>query len=195
MATPSVLTAGDRTIATSDSLTLAWPRCKKGIGSIIASPAAANLIEGVRVQPIALWPDDRGFFLEVQRIGQGLAAHFPANTTQFSAAVNYPGIVKAFHYHLRQTDCWTPVGGMLQVALVDLREGSKTFGARNTFYVGSLRPWQILIPPGVGHGYKVIGREPSLLVYMTDRFYDPGDEGRIPHNDPHIQYDWETQHK
>lgn len=195
MATPGVLTAGDRTIATSDSLTLAWPRCEKGIGSVIASAAATNLIEGVRVQPIALWPDDRGFFLELHRIGQGLAAHFPPDSTQFSAAVNYPGIVKAFHYHLRQTDCWTPVGGMLQVALVDLREGSKTFGARNTLYVGSLRPWQILIPPGVGHGYKVIGREPSLLVYMTDRFYDPGDEGRIPHNDPHIQYDWETQHK
>jgi dTDP-4-dehydrorhamnose 3,5-epimerase len=30
---------------------------------------------------------------------------------------------------------------------------------------------------------------------LTDRFYDPADEGRIPHDDPKIQYDWETQHK
>ena len=61
--------------------------------------------------------------------------------------------------------------------------GSPTFGKRNTLYVGALRPWQLLIPPGVGHGYKVIGKEDSLLVYMTDRFYNPKDEGRIPYND------------
>lgn len=195
MATPSAPRTDEQTIAATSSLTLVRPRCEKGIGSVITSPGAASLIEGVRVQAIALWPDDRGFFLEVQRIGHGLAAHFPPASSQFSAALNYPGTVKAFHYHLHQTDCWTPVGGMLQVALVDLRAGSKTFGARNTLYVGALRPWQILIPPGVAHGYKVIGADPSLLVYMTDRFYDPNDEGRIPYNDPHIQYDWETQHK
>ena len=84
---------------------------------------------------------------------------------------------------------------MLQVALVDLRAGSATFGRRNTMYVGALRPWQVLIPPGVGHGYKVIGGAESLLVYMTDRFYNPQDEGRIPYNDPSINYDWETQRK
>ena len=60
-------------------------------------------------------------------------------------------------------------------------------------YVGALRPWQVLIPPGVAHGYKVIGREDALLVYLTDRFYNPKDEGRIPYNDPGINYDWETQ--
>jgi dTDP-4-dehydrorhamnose 3,5-epimerase len=83
----------------------------------------------------------------------------------------------------------------LQVALVDLRAGSPTCGARNTMYVGTLRPWQILIPPGVAHGYKVLGADSALLVYLTDRFYDPADEGRIPYNDPHIHYDWDTQHK
>jgi len=52
-----------------------------------------------------------------------------------------------------------------------------------------------LIPPGVAHGYKVIGTAAALLAYITDRFYDPADEGRIPYDDPKIQYDWETQHK
>ncbi len=62
-------------------------------------------------------------------------------------------------------------------------------------YVGDLRPWQILIPPGVGHGYKVVGLEPAILTYVTNRFYDPNDEGRIEYNHPGIHYDWETQHK
>jgi len=195
MAAETVAQASARRLASLGDLELAIPECAKGIGAAIGSPTSADLIAGVRVEPLTLYPDDRGYFLEVQRLGRGLAADFPAATSQIAAALSFAGTVKAFHYHLRQTDCWTPVTGMLQVALVDLRLGSATFGRRNTMYVGALRPWQVLIPPGVGHGYKVIGGRESLLVYMTDRFYNPQDEGRIPYNDPSINYDWETQHK
>ena len=184
-----------RRLAAAGDLELAVPVCPKGIGSIILNPQSPDLIDGIRIQPLSIYPDDRGYFLEVQRIGVGLAAGFPPATSQVSAASNYAGSIKAFHYHLHQTDCWTPVKGLLQVVLVDLRLHSPTFGERNTLYVGTLRPWQLLIPPGVGHGYKVIGKEDSLLVYMTDRFYNPQDEGRIPYNDESIQYDWETQWK
>jgi dTDP-4-dehydrorhamnose 3,5-epimerase len=191
----AVAKATDRRVARSGELDLVLPECEKGIGKVILGLESPGLIDGVRLAPLAVYPDDRGYFLELQRFGRGLAAEFPAATTQVSAALNYAGATKAFHYHLHQTDCWNPVKGLLQVALVDLRRGSPTFGLRNTMYVGPLRPWQILIPPGVAHGYKVIGDEDGLLVYMTDRFYDPQDEGRIPYNDPSINYDWETQRK
>jgi dTDP-4-dehydrorhamnose 3,5-epimerase len=85
--------------------------------------------------------------------------------------------------------------GVFQVGLVDLRKGSATFGRKNTLYVGSLRPWQILIPPGVGHGYKVIGLDPAMLVYVTNKFYNPKDEGRVAYNESGIAYDWELQYK
>ncbi len=174
---------------------LKLPKNPKGLGHLITSPTSPKLIDGVKVAPVALWPDDRGYFLEIQRMKQGLAAHFPLETSQVSAAMNYPGTIKAFHIHFEQTDCWTPVMGMMQVALTDLREESPTFGQRNTLYVGALRPWQILIPPRVAHGYKVVASGPAMLVYMTDHFYDPADEGRIAYNDPDINYDWETQYK
>lgn len=170
------------------------PRNERGLGAVILKPDSPELIEGVIARPFAVWPDDRGYFLEVARLGQGLVEGFPAQT-QVSAAVNYPGIIKAFHYHLKQTDFWAPVAGMFQVALVDLRPASRTYGRKNTLYVGALRPWHLLIPPGVGHGYKVIGESPSTLVYLTNQFYDPSDEGRIPYDDPGIAYDWEIQHK
>ena len=35
----------------------------------------------------------------------------------------------------------------------------------------------------------------ALLVYMTNQFYNPKDEGRLPYDDPSINYDWETQKK
>ena len=162
---------------------------------MVLRPDSPDLIDGVRCAPFALWPDDRGYFLEVARLGDGLATDFSSASTQVSAALSYPGTIKAFHYHLRQTDLWVPCQGMLQVALVDLRDGSPSFGARNTLYLGALRCWQLLIPPGVAHGYKVVGNAPAMLVYLTDRHYDPDDEGRLPHDSPAIGYDWETQHK
>lgn len=171
------------------------PSCPLGIGSVILNPESDQLIGGVRVQPQAIWPDDRGYFMEVARLGKGLVEQFPGETTQVSCALNYPGAIKAFHFHRHQTDCWLVVKGMLQVALVDLRPDSPTFGRKNTFYLGQMRPWGVSIPPGAGHGYKVIGTEPAMLVYLTDRFYNPEDEGRIAHNDPGINYDWELQHK
>ena len=182
-------------VPATDSVRISIPSAKPGIGSVIRTCDAAELIDGVRVQPVAVWPDDRGYFLEVARMGHGLPADFPAASTQVSCALSYPGTIKAFHFHRFQTDFWVPAGGMFQVGLVDLRQESRTFGAKNTLYVGTLRPWQILIPPGVGHGYKVIGEQAAMLVYVTNRLYDPSDEGRIPYNDPSIAYDWELQHK
>lgn len=174
---------------------ISTPRCEPGIGKVIRTADSSDLIDGVRVQPFDLWPDDRGYFLEVIRMRQGLAASFDPDTTQVSAALSYPGTIKAFHFHLYQTDLWVPMNGVFQVALVDLRPESRTFGLKNTLYVGSLRPWQILIPPGVGHGYKVVGETSGVLVYVTNQIYNPRDEGRIAYNDASIQYDWETQHK
>ena len=181
--------------ASKEELDLEIPRCERGLGSVILKTDALELIDGVKVTAYALWPDDRGYFLEVARLGQGPAAAFPLASTQVSAALSYPGTIKAFHFHKAQTDCWVPVQGLLQVALVDLRKHSSTFGARNTLYIGALRPWQLIVPPGVAHGYKVIGVDSAMLVYLTDRYYNPEDEGRIPHDDPRIAYDWEIQHK
>jgi len=178
-----------------EAISIVPPQCVPGIGHLIRTPDAAGLINGVAIRSYDLWPDDRGYFLEVIRLRQGLAADFPVESTQVSAALSYPATIKAFHFHRYQTDLWIPAQGMFQVALVDLRPGSPSYGVKNTLYAGSLKPWQIRIPPGVGHGYKVIGQNPAMLIYVTDRLYNPKDEGRIPYDEPLIAYDWETQHK
>ncbi len=171
------------------------PRAEHNIGALIREPDSKNLIAGVRIERLQLWPDDRGYFLELMRQGRGLSALLGSEALQVSSALSYPGTIKALHYHFEQTDLWAPVQGQLQVCLFDLRLESPTFGACNTLYTGALQPWEVLIPPGVGHGYKVVGTEPAVLVYVTNRFYNPSDEGRIPHNDPGLNYDWETQHR
>ncbi len=76
-----------------------------------------------------------------------------------------------------------------------MRITSHMHGALNTIYLGLLRPWRLKIPPGVGHGYKVVGQDLAMLTYLTDRFYNPQDEGRLPYDHAFLNYDWELQHK
>lgn len=165
-------------------------------GAIIVAPGDAALIAGVEITPGQLWPDDRGLFTELFRFdnaASGWSRGFHPRA-QVSAALSYPGVVKAVHYHRRQTDLWAPLRGELQIALFDLRVQSPTFGAINTLFAGETRPWRLRIPPGVGHGYKVLGAAPALIVYAADAFYDPADEGRISHDDPTLNYDWSLHH-
>lgn len=170
-------------------------RPRRDIGRVIVKSGEDGLIAGVEVEPATLYPDDRGCFAELFRFGQpGIARDFTA-PIQVSTALSHPGAIKAVHFHRHQTDLWAPVAGMLQVALFDLRPEAATHGQVNTLYIGEWRPWKLRIPPGVGHGYKVIGRAAAQLVYATNRFYDPTDEGRIAYNDPGLNYDWEYQYK
>ena len=77
-----------RRVARGGGLELVLPECEKGLGAVILKVDSPQLIDGVRVEPVAVWPDDRGYFLEIQRLGQGLARAFPAASTQISAACN-----------------------------------------------------------------------------------------------------------
>ncbi|HWG36081.1 MAG TPA: dTDP-4-dehydrorhamnose 3,5-epimerase family protein [Terriglobales bacterium] len=186
--------AGVRTLA-GEGAELAVPQCERGIGAVVRAPADPNLIAGVLVEVGKIWPDDRGFFTEIARFGDSAAIEGFGAQSQISAALSFPGTIKAVHYHRRQTDLWAPLCGHLQVALFDLRVASPTFGRVNTLWIGEWQPWRLRIPPGVGHGYKVLAAAAAVLVYAADRHYDPGDEGRIPYDDPGLNYDWETQHK
>jgi len=174
---------------------LAVPQCPRGIGTVVRTPGDASLIAGVAIESGKIWPDDRGFFTEIARFGDGSWVDGFGPKSQVSAALSYPGTIKAVHFHRRQTDLWAPLCGHLQVALFDLRVSSPSFGRVNTLYIGEWQPWRLRIPPGVGHGYKVLSAAPAVLVYAADRHYDPGDEGRIPFDDPGLNYDWETQHR
>ena len=172
-------------------------RPARDIGDVILTPDSASLIAGVSIEVGALCPDDRGYFTELFRVGASPLTQDLRGclTLQVSLASSYPGSIKALHYHFHQTDFWAPVQGMFQMVLCDLRQSSPTHGKVNTLFLGILRPWRVKIPPGVGHGYKIVGAEAGTLIYLTDCFYNPKDEGRLPYNHPFLNYDWEIQHK
>lgn len=145
------------------------------------------MIQGVEITPVITHADERGFFRELIRVNDPI---FKEGFGQWSHTKTFAGAAKAWHVHKRQTDWWYVPIGTLRVALYDTRADSPTNGQVDEFLMGENQGLQVLkIPPGVAHGYKVLDG-PAHLFYITSHTYDPSDEGRIPHNDPSIGYDW-----
>lgn len=151
------------------------------------------MIEGVRIKKLIKHVDDRGYFTELLRDDEGLLTKFG----QASMSMSYPGVIKAFHYHMKQDDLWFFPNGNAQVVLHDLREGSPTKGKTDVYYLGEENPILLVIPKMVAHGYRVLGNKPATIIYFTTESYQPNnpDEYRIPYNDPTIGFDWNTKNR
>ncbi len=146
-----------------------------------------RLIQGVWLKTLITHADERGFFREVLRVTDDI---FSEGFGQLSWTLMHQGVCKAFHWHRKQIDWWLAASGVIKAVLYDLREESPTLGLTNEFMMGDgYDPMVLKIPPGVAHGLKVI-QGPAHLFYITSRVYDPQDEGRIPHDDEAIGYDW-----
>jgi dTDP-4-dehydrorhamnose 3,5-epimerase len=146
------------------------------------------MIDGVKVKDLKVIPDERGSLMEMLRSDDPDFTKFG----QVYMTMVYPGVVKAWHYHKKQTDHFVCVSGMAKVALYDDREGSPTRGETNTFVIGWQRQRMVIIPPGVFHGFTPAGPDPAYIVNIpTELFdYDQPDEFRRPADDPDIGYDW-----
>ena len=145
------------------------------------------MIQGVVVQELVTHRDERGFFREVIRATDDL---FAEGFGQWSHSLMHQGVAKAWHVHQRQTDWWYVPAGVLKMALHDLRPGSPTYRETTELLLGDHQPARLVkIPPGVAHGCRCLSG-PAHLLYITSHTYDPADEGRLPHDDPSIGYDW-----
>lgn len=151
------------------------------------------MINGVRVKQLKIFTDDRGLLTEVLKHGESTFAEIKQTTY----TETYPGVIKAFHWHKNQADIWFFSKGMAQVALYDLRKDSPTHKETNVFYAGEKNPILLYIPPGIAHGYRVLGNQPAGLFYHTTEAYncDNPDEKRIAFDDPEIGFNWETENR
>lgn len=145
------------------------------------------MIDGVVLKELITHTDERGFFREIIRVTDDF---FKEGFGQWSHSLMYPGVVKAWHIHQKQVDWWYVCNGVLKVVLHDTRPDSSTYRRTVEFLMGDNQPVQVLrVPPGVAHGCKCVSG-PASLFYITSKVYDPADEGRIPHDDLSIGYDW-----
>lgn len=148
-------------------------------------------IEGVDIHSLAAHFDDRGCFMEL--VKYPFVDGF--DVKQSSIAMTYPGVIKAFHWHKYQTDIWFALQGYARCVLYDLRNNSPTYKKVQTIYMSGIERKLLVIPPGVAHGYQVLGGTQFYLLYFVNQAYDPAnpDEGRLAFDS--IGYDWVVRNR
>lgn len=147
-----------------------------------------ELIEGVAIKELKPIADERGYVMEILRADDKIIERFG----QTYITTCYPGVIKGWHYHKKQTDCFVCLKGMVKFVLYDDRKDSFTKGKINEFFSGEQDPVLIKVPPLVIHGFKSIGTEMAIVLNHPTFPYNPKkpDEYRLPYNSPDIPYDW-----
>jgi dTDP-4-dehydrorhamnose 3,5-epimerase len=163
------------------------------------------MLKGITIKQIKRFSDERGFFTEVMRKDwTDLFAEDKIAQANFS--VTYPGIIRAWHRHLRgQTDYFIALKGTIKICAYD----EKTTELNEIVSTG--QDMQVVRMPGhYWHGFKAVGNEPAMLLYFTTNSYDyanPDEERRswndltlIPNSingktdDPRVGKPWDWNH-
>lgn len=146
------------------------------------------MIAGVVVKPLRVIPDERGFLMEMLRSDDEIFERFG----QSYITACYPGVVKGWHYHKKQTDHFVCVKGMAKVVLYDGRESSPTYRQVQEFFIGERNPVLLKIPCLVMHGFKAVGTETAMIINFPTELYNykEPDEYRVPWDTRDIPYDW-----
>ncbi|MBI5553767.1 MAG: dTDP-4-dehydrorhamnose 3,5-epimerase family protein [Candidatus Diapherotrites archaeon] len=149
------------------------------------------VLEGVEQKPLKFHLDDRGYVYEIVRHTDEIFRAGEFRQLTFSHL--FPGAIKAFHFHRKQTDWVACVQGNVRLVLADFREfwnDGKGIEGRESllrqkvvpkqFFLGEKNPVFLRIPKGIWHGYCALGHQPASIMYVTDQVYDPSDEYRVP---------------
>jgi dTDP-4-dehydrorhamnose 3,5-epimerase len=148
-------------------------------------------LNGVVLIELDVFPDPRGFFLEIchaKKYAEGgiLEPFVQANFSRSSR-----GALRGLHYQLAhaQGKLVTVVEGTIFDVAVDIRRGSPTFGKHVGVELSVENKRQLYIPPGFAHGFCALSETVGVIYNCTD-FYSPKDERGIIWNDPAIAISW-----
>ena len=148
-------------------------------------------IEGLYIIEPAVFPDERGYFMETYNQRDFEEAGLRMNFVQDNQSMSVKGVLRGLHFQKQypQGKLVRVVRGKVFDVAVDLRKDSKTYGRWFGVELSAENKKQFYIPEGFAHGFLVLSEEAEFCYKCTD-FYHPGDEGGLAWNDPEIGITW-----
>lgn len=137
--------------------------------------------------------DARGFFARVfceeEFAARRLATRFVQANDSLSAQ---RGTLRGMHYQLApraETKLVRCIRGALHDVILDLREGSPTFGESFGVDLTAENRRMMYVPKGFAHGFVTLEDDTEAL-YLVDEPYAPERERGIRWNDPRFPLAW-----
>jgi len=156
-------------------------------------------IEGCKLITPDIHSDERGCFTKIYHnelfIKYGLESDFKEEYYTISKK----NVLRGLHFqlppheHVKLVHC---ISGKVMDVVVDLRNGSKTYGKYEAFELSDQNKQMIYIPKGLAHGFYVLSSSSTLLYKVTSVYSPEHDRGILwnsldipwPNNDPIISH-------
>ena len=150
--------------------------------------------EGLFIIEPKVFGDHRGYFLETYRKDElesetGQAFDF----IQENESMSSKGVLRGLHFQTpphSQTKLVRVVTGAVLDVVVDIRQGSKTYGRSFSIELNEENKKQLLIPQGFAHGFVTL-KDNTRFLYSCDNVYNKESEGSIRWNDADLNIDWD----
>ncbi len=137
--------------------------------------------------------DDRGFFARFFCAEEFQAAGLASRFVQVnnSLSVN-KGTLRGLHYQLppaAETKIVRCIRGSLFDVIIDLREGSPSFGRWFGAELNADNRLMMYVPKGFAHAILTL-EDNTEALYLVDQAYSPGHERGVRWNDPYFAIEW-----
>ncbi|RLQ81530.1 dTDP-4-dehydrorhamnose 3,5-epimerase family protein [Mycetocola zhadangensis] len=135
------------------------------------------------------FPDDRGVFMEWYRFDklEAVVGH-PLRLAQANTSVSRKGSLRGIHYAdipPGQAKYVTAMRGAVLDFVVDIREGSATFGQWDSVLLDDGDRRAVYISEGLGHCFLAL-TDDATVSYLVSETFSPGREHGITPLDPDI---------
>ncbi len=116
----------------------------------------------------------------------------PVSFCQDNESKSNRGVLRGLHYQLpphAQTKLVRVIQGKALDVVVDIRQGSPTFGHHIALELSADNKRQLLIPKGFAHGFAVL-EDHTIFSYKVDAYYHADSERGIAFDDPQLAIQW-----
>ena len=136
--------------------------------------------------------DDRGYFSPyfIQKEFEELGFE---KVVQANRSKSSKGVVRGLHFQKNpkcQAKIVEVINGAAIDVVVDIREGSPTYGEHTAVLLTPDNNRQLFVPRGYAHGFISL-EDNTIFQYLIDNDYAPSMEGGIYWNDPELGIDWD----
>jgi dTDP-4-dehydrorhamnose 3,5-epimerase len=103
------------------------------------------------------------------------------------------GVLRGLHGDSHTAKLITCLHGQFQLAVLDLRKGSDTYGNVETFLITDNEPTVIFVPAGCANAHLSLSDKCVFYYKWSEHYQGPDNQITIAWDDPALNIDWAIQ--
>jgi len=100
------------------------------------------------------------------------------------------GVLRGFHGDPHTAKLITCLSGQFQLAIVDTRKDSRTYGNVETYLISDNEPMVVIVPAGCVNAHLCLSDKCVFYYKWSEHYKGPEEQVTIAWDDPTLNIDW-----